>query len=169
MSPRDATVQLSSRLDQLASVFAKHDFALKQHSAFLQQESLILQKMKGTGRGRSTMAPETRTLATNFHKLVNMRPAEIRRWAKDPRAKCASFPATLKRLPALADLKEKPVDQWTAKDRAFAARVVNFNTRMDGMRKKYGNTDKINVSLRNWGRAVGAPPKACPRNPKHQR
>ena len=32
--------------------------------------------------------------------------------------------------------------------------VVSFNSRMDGMRKIHGCTVKINVSLRNWGRAV---------------
>ena len=107
--------------------------------------------------------------AKDFHRLVNMSPSEIRKWAKDPRAKCASFPATLKRLPALAALKEKPVSQWTKRDCAFAARVVNFNSRMDGMRKEHGNTDKINVSLRNWGRAVGSPPDECPRDTKHKK
>ncbi len=107
--------------------------------------------------------------AKEFHRLVNMTPAEIRKWSKDPRAKCASFPSTVRRLPALAALKEKPVSVWTKRDCSFAARVVNFNSRMDGMRKEHGNTDKINVSLRNWGRAVGEPPKECPKDTKHKK
>jgi 2'-5' RNA ligase len=107
--------------------------------------------------------------AKEFHRLVNMSPAEIRKWSKDPRAKCASFPSTLRRLPALAALKEKPVSSWTKRDCAFAARVVSFNSRMDGMRQEHGNTDKINVSLRNWGRAVGNPPAECPKDTKHKK
>jgi hypothetical protein len=88
-----------------------------------------------------------------------MSPARIRAWAKDPRAKLASFAATRRRLPALAALKAKHPRRWTARDCAFAARVVNFNSRMDGMRKQHGCTLKINVALRNWGRAVCPAPK----------
>ena len=91
-----------------------------------------------------------------FKRLVNMTPAQIRAWAKDPRAKLASFEATRRRLPALAALRAKAPSTWTAKDCAFAKRVVSFNSRMDGMRKEHGCTVKINVALRNWGRA------ACP-------
>lgn len=96
-----------------------------------------------------------------FRQLVNMTPREIRSWASDPRAKCASFEATRKRLPALAALKAKPTHQWTSRDCAFASRVVAFNSRMDGMRKQHGCTTKINVALRNWGRAA----PGCPRVP----
>ena len=92
--------------------------------------------------------------AKRFSQLVNMHPRAIRAWAKDPRAKSASFQSTRRRLPALAALKAKPASKWTAKDCAFARRVVSFNARMDGMRKIHGCTVKINVSLRNWGRAV---------------
>ena len=45
------------------------------------------------------------TVQRDFHRLVNMGAAEIRSWAKDPRAKCASFPETRARLPMLASLK----------------------------------------------------------------
>jgi len=92
--------------------------------------------------------------AKAFRRLVNMTPAEIRAWAKNPRAKLASFPQTRARLPALAALKAKPVAKWTAGDCAFARRVVSFNSRMDGMRRVHGCTTKIDVSLRNWGRRV---------------
>lgn len=90
--------------------------------------------------------------ARRFHKLVNMSPAEIRRWHKNPRSKKASLPATRRRLPKLAKLKAKPVEKWTVADCRFAARVVSFNSRMDGMRKQHGCTEKIDVALRNWGR-----------------
>jgi hypothetical protein len=45
--------------------------------------------------------------AAKFRKLVNMSAREIRAWAKDPRAKLASFESTRRRLPALADLAAK--------------------------------------------------------------
>lgn len=99
--------------------------------------------------------------AKAFRQLVNMSPAQIRAWANDPRARCASFESTRRRLPALAALRAKPTHLWTPRDCALAARVVSFNSRMDGMRKQHGCTTKINVSLRNWGRAA----PGCPRIP----
>lgn len=101
--------------------------------------------------------------AERFHALANMRASEIRAWAKDPRSKLASWASTRSRLPALAKLKSKPVAQWTEADCKFAARVVSFNARMDGMRKEHGCTTKIDVSLRNWGRK--APGCKLPRKP----
>ena len=95
--------------------------------------------------------------AKKFRRSVNMTPAEIRAWAKDPRAKLFSLPNTRARLPALARLRAKPVSQWTEKDCAFAARVVNFNARMSGAMKRDGCTPGYAVSLRNWGRA----PRSC--------
>lgn len=94
--------------------------------------------------------------ARRFHALVNMTPAQIRAWSKNPRSKLASWASTRARLPALAKLKAKPVAKWTEADCRFAARVVSFNARMDGARKVHGCTTKIDVALRNWGRA------ACP-------
>lgn len=101
--------------------------------------------------------------AKRFSELVNMTPAEIRAWSKDPRSKLASWASTRARLPALAKLKAKPVAQWTEADCKFAARVVSFNARMDGMRKEHGCTTKIDVSLRNWGRR--APGCKLPKKP----
>jgi len=99
-------------------------------------------------------------VSRRFHKLVNMSPAEIRAWHKNPRNKIASFPETRRRLPSLAKLKGKPVSEWTAADCRFAKRVVSFNSRMDGMRKVHGCTDKIDVALRNWGRRACKTKKA---------
>ena len=92
-----------------------------------------------------------------FHRLVNMGPGEIRRWAKDPRAKCASFEQTRKRLPALADLKAKPRDQWTETDCRYARRVNSFNTRHLGQMKRFGCTMRETVALRNWGHMPKCP------------
>jgi hypothetical protein len=99
------------------------------------------------------------TIAT-FKRLTNMSPAEIRAWAKNPAAKRASFEATRRRLPAVADLKAKVGrgGALSARDCAFMARVNNFNTRMGGMRRQWGCTDKIVISLRNWGHH----PNGCP-------
>lgn len=100
--------------------------------------------------------------AKRFRQLVNMSPAAIRAWSKDPRAKLYSFPSTRKRLPALARLRAKPPSTWTAKDCAFAARVVNFNARMRGALRQDGCTPGYAISLRNWGHAprTCAPPRA---------
>lgn len=91
--------------------------------------------------------------AERFRKLVNMSPAQIRAWAKDPRSKCFSFAATRARLPALAKLRAKPPSQWTMKDCAFAQRVVSFNSRMIGAKNRDGCRDGYTISLRNWGHA----------------
>lgn len=99
------------------------------------------------------------TLST-FKRLTNMTPAQIRAWAKNPAARRASFEATRRRLPALAALKAKVARNGvlTSRECAFVARVNNFNTRMSGMRRQWGCTDKIVVSLRNWGHQ----PRGCP-------
>lgn len=99
------------------------------------------------------------TIAT-FKRLTNMTPAQIRAWAKNPVAKRASFEATRRRLPALAALTEKirRGEALSRRDCAFAQRVNNFNTRMGGMRRQWGCTDKIVISLRNWGHH----PPGCP-------
>lgn len=92
------------------------------------------------------------TIQATFHHLVNMSPAAIRAWAKDPRRRRASFASTLARLPALAKLKAKRRSAWTARDLSFAKRVISFNARMQGVVNKHGCTEKAVVSLRNWGR-----------------
>lgn len=88
---------------------------------------------------------------SDFRRSVNMSSAQIRAWAKDPRAKEASWATTRARLPALANLKAKQ-GGWTSADCTFAKRVLNFNSRMGGMVKKWGCTRKAVISLRNWGR-----------------
>ena len=95
--------------------------------------------------------------AAAFTRWVNMTPDEIRRWSRDPRSKLASWESTRRRLPALATLRAKPVDRWTARDCAFAKRVVSFNARMSGGLHRDGCTVGYAVSLRNWGHA----PPSC--------
>lgn len=111
-----------------------------------------------------------------FRKSVNMSPQAIRKWAKDPRAKCASFESTRKRLPALAKLKGKAAGSWTNADCKYAQRVINFNTRMQGNVNTHGCRVRNVTSLLNWGRKppkCAMPPKGCstraPRTAKPKR
>lgn len=110
-----------------------------------------------------------------FHKSVNMSPTEIRAWARDPRNRCASEAATVRRLthpqrwkgftqPALAELKARPLSKWDAAACRYAQRVVNFNTRHERQRATQANKCTVArvVALRNWGRKVAcALPKAA--------
>ena len=113
-----------------------------------------------------------------FHRLVNMSSREIRSWAKDPRAKCASFPETVQRLthrqkwkgmtlPSLVELKEKRKDSWSETDCKYARRVNSFNTRHLGQMKRFGCTLRETVALRNWGHMPKCPmpPKGCSTRP----
>lgn len=96
-----------------------------------------------------------------FHRLVNMAPREIASWAKDPRARCASFEQTRRRLPQLAKLKGKRIDSWAAADCQYAKRVNSFNTRHLGQMKQFGCTLRQTVALMNWGHKPKCPmPKA---------
>ena len=102
-------------------------------------------------------------ISSKFNRQVNMTSESIRRWARDPRAKCASFKETVDRLtkpqkwkgkvrPSLATLKSKPVSEWTETDCEYAQRVNSFNSRMQGMVDKWGCKPRAVLSLRNWGR-----------------
>lgn len=115
--------------------------------------------------------------AKKFHRLVNMSPAAIRSWAKDPRARCASFPETVQRLtkrqrwkgmllPSLVELKTKR-GPWNEIDCKYARRVNSFNTRHLGQMKRFGCTVRETVALRNWGHMPKCPmpPKDCKKTP----
>ena len=104
---------------------------------------------------------ERSRIARAFRASVNMTPDEIRAWAKDPRSKRYSFEATRRRLPALAALREKAEEDWTARDVAFAKRVLSFNARMEGALQRDGCRQGYAVSLRNWGRR----PEGCEVDP----
>lgn len=103
----------------------------------------------------AALGREDGDLPRRFNRLVNMSPAEIRRWSKDPRNKLASYDETRARLPQLAKLKAKDPAKWTEADRRLAGRVVSFNSRMLGMKREHGCTTKIAVSLKNWGHDAG--------------
>jgi hypothetical protein len=106
---------------------------------------------------------------TKFRKLVNMSPKSIRSWARDPRARCASFESTRQRLPALANLREKPVNRWTERDCQYARRVNSFNTRHLGQMRQFGCTLRQTVALLNWGhkpKCPMPPPDCAKRDPK---
>lgn len=113
--------------------------------------------------------------AQKFRQLVNMSPAAIRAWSKDPRSKCASFQSTRDRLPALAELKSKPPSSWSEADCRYAGRVVNFVSRHRGQMGRFGCTERETVALLNWGHKPRCPmPRAgCstrpPAGPKPRR
>jgi hypothetical protein len=114
-------------------------------------------------------------IQTRFHQLVNMTASEIRAWSRDPRAKCASFEQTRKRLPALATLKAKRKDSWDDRDCKYAQRVVSFNARHLGQMKRFGCTLRETVALRTWGHnpgckiPVGVKCKHTPKGPAPKR
>ena len=101
-----------------------------------------------------------------FHRLVNMSPKEIASWAKDPRARCASFESTRRRLPHLAKLKGKK-EVWDRSDCNYARRVNSFNSRHLGQMKRFGCTLRETVALRNWGHMPKCPmpPMNCKKTP----
>jgi hypothetical protein len=91
-----------------------------------------------------------------------MSPAAIEAWAKDPRAREASFESTRRRLPRLAELKRKKCSRWTSRDQKLAKRALSFNARMEGVVNEHGCSRKAVIALRNWGRQpkkCGVPPK----------
>jgi hypothetical protein len=106
-------------------------------------------------------------IQNRFHQLVNMTAGEIRSWARDSRAKCASFPETRARLPMLANLKAKSRDRWDSGDCQYAQRVISFNSRHIGQMKRFGCTMRETVALRNWGHMPKCPmpPKGCSTRP----
>lgn len=120
------------------------------------------------------MAAACSAVRSKFHRLVNMTPNAIRAWAKDPRAKCASFEQTRKRLPALAALKAKK-GEWSEADCRYATRVNSFNARHLGQMKRFGCTVRETIALRNWGHApkCAIPTAGCstrpPRGPSPKR
>lgn len=97
-----------------------------------------------------------------FKRSVNMSPAEIRAWARDPRAKCASYPSTRARLTKLAALRAKAAraNAFTKDELAYMRKVVGFNARHGAQAAKHC-TPRRAVALRNWGRKTCPLPKHC--------
>ncbi len=112
-------------------------------------------------RRRRTSRATDAQVERDFKRLVNMSPAQIRRWAKDPRSKEASLPHIRRELPLLARTKATKPARWTRAMRDKARRTVAFIKRheaqMKAQGKRYGTgrmhaTPKRVVALMNWGR-----------------
>lgn len=100
-------------------------------------------------------------MAREFQRLINMTPAQIRKWHKDPRSKEASLPHIRAEMPLLARTKATPPSRWTSKMKSKARRAVAFVKRHEAQMKKqakrYGSgkyhfTRKRVIALLNWGR-----------------
>jgi hypothetical protein len=96
-----------------------------------------------------------------FQRLINMSPAQIRRWHKDPRSKEASLPHIRRELPLLAKTKATRPSKWTPKMLDKARRAVAFVKRHEAQMRKQGKrygtgryhfTRKRVIALLNWGR-----------------
>lgn len=73
------------------------------------------------------------TLHRDFLRAANMTPAQIRAWATDPRARCASLPRRAKtgrsavaELDMVARMKTKPFERWTPAEVTKARDLVAF-------------------------------------------
>lgn len=111
-------------------------------------------------RNRTSRRLTERQVERDFKRLVNMTPAQIRRWAKDPRSKLASLPHIRRELALLARTRATPPSRWTPAMRDKARRTVGFIKRheaqMRAQGKRYGTgvhaTPKRVIALLNWGR-----------------
>ncbi len=97
----------------------------------------------------------------DFQRLINMTPAQIRRWHKDPRSKEASLAHIRRELPLLAKTKATRPSRWTPKMLDKARRAVAFVKRHEAQMKRQGKqygtgryhyTRKRVIALLNWGR-----------------
>jgi len=101
-----------------------------------------------------------------FAKAANMSVRQIRAWAKNPTAKCASLPKRAKtgksaiaELSQVARMKTSRPSTWTASDWQKARDLVAFVGR-HAAKKAPGDrcATKRVVALRNWAHQ----PKGCP-------
>ena len=97
-----------------------------------------------------------RELARAFRAAVNMTPAQIRAWARDPRAKRASLPrrkatgkSAIAELHQVARMAESPASSWTSSDWTKARDLVNFVKRHTAQMGRACQTTRI-IALRNW-------------------
>jgi hypothetical protein len=103
------------------------------------------------------------SLYRDFQHVINMTPAEIDRWRKDPRHLDASLPHIRAELPLLVEMKRAPMSRWTPKMWDKALRAINFVKRHEAQMKVQGKrygTGKMHITykrvaaLQNWGRKV---------------
>src|SRR6185503_6691258 len=65
-----------------------------------------------------------------FLRLINMSPAEMRRWTKDTKSRCYNYTEDAPRTRKIADLKAKNRKRWTSEDCALASAAVAYVKRM---------------------------------------
>lgn len=119
------------------------------------------------------MPPDKAKLVRRFHAAANMTPSEIRAWAKNPVARCASLPrrlttgkSAITELTQVARMKSSSPSTWSASDWAKARDLVAFVAR-HAAKAAPGDrcsTERV-VALRNWAhRRRGCPvPTSCSR------
>lgn len=98
-----------------------------------------------------------RELDRAFRRAVNMTPAQLRAWARDPRAKRASLPRRSKtgksaivELHQVARMVESSSSSWTRSDWVKARDLVNFVKRHTAQMGGACQPTRI-IALRNWG------------------
>jgi hypothetical protein len=101
---------------------------------------------------------KTRSCEAAFRKAVNMTPAQIRAWQKNPAAKTASLPKRKKtgkgaraELTMIARMLKKPGSKWTAAEHTKACDTVAFIGRHTKQMGSKCQPTRIKA-LRNWGR-----------------
>ncbi len=99
----------------------------------------------------------TKHVLREWHRLVNMTPAAVSAWRRNPRHKLASNVAGWSSLARIDHLLRKSLHEWNDADWAHAAKVVNFNTRHLASQQLFGaevgrsGWSKRAIALRNWG------------------
>ncbi len=95
-------------------------------------------------------------LVRAFNKAANMTPAQIRAWARDPRAQRASLPrrkatgkSAIAELTQVARMKSSSPSSWTSSDWRKARDLVNFVQRHTAQMGAACQPTRI-IALRNW-------------------
>jgi hypothetical protein len=132
--------------------------------------------LTGPLKGLGAPAAGDPALVRAFRKAANMSAAQIRAWAKNPTAKCASLPKRAKtgksaiaELEQVARMKSAPPSTWSAADWTKARDLVNFVGR-HAAKKAPGDpcATKRVIALRNWAHQPKgcAVPTSCSRRPR---
>jgi len=97
-----------------------------------------------------------------FLRLINMSPAEMRRWTKDTKSRCYNYTEDAPRTRKIADLKAKNRKRWTSEDCALASAAVAYVKRMKSAASgKQLCHPQITGSLRSWGHRSRCAPRKC--------
>lgn len=116
--------------------------------------------------------PSGCSYAAAFKKAVNMTPAALRAWMRDPRAREASLPkrkatgkSAIAELAMVAKMLKKSPTKWSKKECVKARDLVNFVGRHRAQARSGGKfkcSRKRVIALRNWAhqpRECGIPPR----------